>query len=394
MRTLITSGGTIVKIDDVRHIGNFSTGSFPAKIAEVAIAKGHTVFYLHAKNSKMPKAHRNLTSVAFETYDEYARALKNILTKHAIDVAFLGAAVSDYGVTRRAGKIASAQPSLTLRLYRLPKIIASVKRWSKTPLFQVGFKLASHATDAELVEQAYISGLDNRSDLTIANDRARIASGHREVILITPERGAIRFTEPNLAKKIISFVEARARTRHFKTVQLKHTAAATTYKKEASLFRALCTRMRARGFMPDFFSGASSGHGSIALRVSGDSFLITARGSNKKNLRPSDVVLVRNVDWRKRTISIEAVRSARASFNAVLVAAIFKKFPHINAVVHGHVLAKHTPTTAFPYTPGTLEYATKPLHLFTKGVRMINLKDHGLVVIGRDLEETVRYALR
>src|SRR3989344_1219353 len=393
MRILVTVGGTIVKIDDVRHIGNFSTGSFPAKIAVAALAKGHEVIYLHAKSTKVPGTNRRLKLIAYETYDDYARELKKVLSKTSVAVAFLGAAVSDYGVKQYKGKIASSKPKLTIHLFRLPKIIKLVKRWSRAPLFQVGFKLLSGVAEKELIEVAYISGLDNHSDLTIANDLSKIKAGKREVIFVTPEKGVIKLKEPNLAEKIMDFAERRAAVEHFKTVLASPKASSKKYSKETKLFKELCGRLSMRGLMPRFFAGAASGHGSLALRASDNSFLITARGSNKSNLKPDDVVLVKKVNWREKEIFVASAKNKRASFNAVLCAAIFKKFPEVNAVVHTHSFAKRAPTTQFPYTPGTLEYATKPLGLFKKNIRVINLKNHGLVAIGNDLKETVNYVL-
>jgi len=393
MRVLVTAGGTIVKIDDVRHIGNFSTGSFPAKIAAAALAKSHEVIYLHAKSAKVPAANRRLKLIAYETYGDYTRELKKVLKKTNVDVAFLGAAVSDYGVKQYKGKIASSKPELTIHLFRLPKIIKLVKHWSRAPLFQVGFKLLSGVAEKELIEVAYISGLDNHSDLTIANDLSKIKAGKREVILITPERGAIKLKEPKLAEKIVDFAEKRASVKHFKTVLVPPRASGKKYSKETRLFRELCGRLSKRGLMPRFFAGAASGHGSLALRVSDDSFLITARGSNKSNLKPDEVVLVKKVNWGGKEIIVASAKNKKASFNAVLCAAIFKKFPEVSAVVHTHSFAKRAPTTQFPYTPGTLEYATKPLGLFKKNIRVINLKNHGLVAIGNDLKETVNYVL-
>jgi len=52
MKILITSGGTKVKIDDVRHIGNMSTGKFGTEIARECLLAGHDVTLLRAKNSK------------------------------------------------------------------------------------------------------------------------------------------------------------------------------------------------------------------------------------------------------------------------------------------------------------------------------------------------------
>jgi ribulose-5-phosphate 4-epimerase/fuculose-1-phosphate aldolase len=393
MRVLITSGGTIVKIDDVRHIGNFSTGSFPAKIASAALAKGHEVIYLHSKNSKMPNASRKLKLIAYETYNEYAKELENILSKNKIDIVFLGAAVSDYGIKEYKGKISSSKPTLNIKLYRLPKIIKLVKLWSKVPLFQVGFKLLSNVTDKELIEVAYKSSLENRSDLTIANDLEKIKSGRREVILVTPERGAIKLEEPKLAEKIIDFAERRAQADHFKTVLKVNKKISDKFQKETQLFNKFCRSLSEKGLMTKFFIGAKAGHGSLALRTNNNSFLITARGSNKENIRSEDIVHVRKVDWKKREIFVESGNGKKASLNAVLVAAIFEKFPHINAVVHTHNFAKNALTTAFSYTPGTLEYAAEALNLFKKNIRIINLKNHGLAAIGKDLEETVKYVL-
>mgnify|MGYP001580120865 FL=1 len=54
MTILITSGGTIVKIDDVRHIANFSKGEFPSQIARECLLIGHKVIYLHARGARKP----------------------------------------------------------------------------------------------------------------------------------------------------------------------------------------------------------------------------------------------------------------------------------------------------------------------------------------------------
>src|SRR3989338_6975136 len=191
MNILITAGGTIVKIDDVRHIGNFSTGSFPAKIADASLVSGHGVIYLHAKNAKIPTPNKKLRLFEYETYDDYANQLKQILRKNNIDIIFLGAATSDYGVKQYNGKISSSKKSIAIKLFRLPKIIKEVKKWSRKPLFQIGFKLLSGVNEKDLVEVAYKSGIENHSDLTIANDLAKIKAGKKEIILITPEKGTI-----------------------------------------------------------------------------------------------------------------------------------------------------------------------------------------------------------
>ena len=49
LEVLVTSGGTISKVDDIRHVGNFSRGMTGALIAEEFLKKGHKVHYVYGK---------------------------------------------------------------------------------------------------------------------------------------------------------------------------------------------------------------------------------------------------------------------------------------------------------------------------------------------------------
>ncbi len=419
---LITSGGTIVKIDDVRYIGNFSSGKFLSQIAEKALSANHAVFYLHAKKAKLPfqddfifqpdkpikpqfekfialkkkyaGISKKLFLFQFETFDDYRRLLKKILKKHSIDIIFLGAAVSDYGMKQRKGKISSSKNNLNISLTRNSKVISMVKKWTRKPIFQVGFKLLSGTPENKLKEAAYKSGLINKSDITIANDLEKIRKGKRNVILITPEGGAIKMTEPDLAGKVFRFINKRADVLHFKSIIKQNLNLGKIYKKEIQLISEASRQLAKTEIMPPFFKGSSQSHGSIALRTKNNYFIINARKSSKNSVSPKNLVLIKKVDWQNKKIICEAINdSTRPSFNTVLAEAIFKKFSKINAVVHTHNTIKDFPETSFPYTPGTIEYINEPLKLLNKN-RLINLKDHGLISIGENLNETVNYVIK
>src|SRR3989344_7511466 len=309
---LVTAGGTIVKIDDVRHISNFSSGQFASRIAEEALKKGYIVFYLHAKKAKKPfdldlvfnpnipakpqfnkianvaktysKLKKNLRLYNFETVDDYSSSLKKILENNDIDIAFLMAAVSDYGLIKKGGKISSSADTFNLKLFKYPKIIKSVKSWSRKQLFQVGFKLLSGVNENKLTETAYKSGLDNQSNLTVANDLKHLKDGKRNVVIITPEKGRISLCEPDLAKKVLEFVLKRANATYFRTLMSRDKSFVTKYGSYLKPFKSVCGQLYKDKLMPPFYSRSKSSHGSLAVRVSGNSFLITARGSNKKDL--------------------------------------------------------------------------------------------------------------
>ena len=54
LNVLVTSGGTISKIDDVRHIGNFSNGTTGTLIAEEFLKNKAKVYYFHNTNAVRP----------------------------------------------------------------------------------------------------------------------------------------------------------------------------------------------------------------------------------------------------------------------------------------------------------------------------------------------------
>jgi hypothetical protein len=417
-KVLITSGGTIVKIDDVRHIGNFSTGTFPSQLAEEILKKGDIVYYLHAKNAVLPfsskfifnpyqktipqfknfrkfkktylKFSNNLILIPYQTVDEYATKLREILSKNEIDMVFLGAAVSDYTTKFVKGKITSNSEILNLTLTKNPKYIQFVKKWSKKHPFQVGFKLLSNVSSEKLIETAYKSGLESKSDITIANDLSKIKAGKREVFLVTSEKGSIYYQEPNLAKKVIDFVYKRKKVTYFKTQVKADSKFIKKYSEEKKQIAKYCRELVRLKMMTPFYKGSNFYHGSIAIRTNANEFIITSRKSNKKRLSFNDLVLVRKVDWIKRIIYTDSLNGVKPSFNAVLMMKIFEKYPNCKVVLHTHILAKNVPTTDFTQTPGTLEYADSGVSLIKKN-RLINLKDHGLLVVGDNLEEIVNY---
>jgi phosphopantothenate-cysteine ligase len=415
-KVLITAGGTNVPIDDVRCISNFSSGNFAAELADAALKAGEEVIYLHAKHAKMPLAKLTsidvetavgmskkalkeqklvaddrkgrLETVAYSSYDEYAQKLEEIIQSGQVSMVFLAAAVSDYGVDKIPGKISSDNESQVITLKKLPKLISQIKNWSKNPIFQVGFKLLSDVSKEELIDVAYRAGLKNHSDLTFANDLAEIRAGKRNVTIVTPEKGAINFIQPNLAEQVFAFAARRQRTQHFRTKLVKNSKLAEQYKTEAKVLSTAVKRLAEKNLLVEFYDGAKQHHGSVSVRTR-DGFLITARQSNKEDLNVGDIVRVDRIKWARRRIVSESVSGLKKpSFNALLSSLVFEQFPEVNIIVHTHSFAKGAPTTEFPETPGTIEYARTAVELLKKS-KTINLANHGQVTITGKLEEVL-----
>lgn len=213
---LITSGGTKVPIDEVRHIGNMSSGRFGADLAKEALFAGHKVLFLCAKGSVRPDqivldlkqdflaegvkaladnmalaelAKNRLTVIEYRDFDDYLAKLEDILQPTTpqrlgvtFDVIMLAAAVSDYGMPPTGGKISSDKDDITFTLTKLPKVITRVRELAPKSVM-VGFKLLVDVTP-EVMDAAVAKQIENSgSDFVVANDLRSIKQGGHTVYI-------------------------------------------------------------------------------------------------------------------------------------------------------------------------------------------------------------------
>jgi phosphopantothenate-cysteine ligase len=231
---LVTSGGTIARIDDVRHLGNFSSGTTGSYIAEEFLRKDARVYYVHGKNSRRPfreslkmnplkskkeelerlalaydefnKYSGNLQEYDILTFQDYLLTLQNILTTRKIDAVILAAAVGDYSYSgKQEGKISSDKDQLILEFHKNPKVISLIKDWNPR-VYQVGFKLLSRVNDEELIETAYKHCIANNSDLVVANSLVNGSFTKRKIYLIDRNKNLTPVSERNLAEEVVKRV--------------------------------------------------------------------------------------------------------------------------------------------------------------------------------------------
>jgi phosphopantothenate-cysteine ligase len=244
MNVVVTAGGTIAPIDDVRQIANTSTGRFGAMIAEAALRRGAHVWHLHAPGALRPfdrlakldldtpdlpaefqrlarlrdewlqVRHRcHAVPLAEGTVAEYAERLEGVFRLQEIDIAFLAMAASDFAPEPILGKLSSDASTLVLRCHRLPKVIQAVRGWSPS-VYLVGFKLLSDAPEAELIRQAEAACVENRADLTVANDLSTVLAGRHTIHLVRPGHPTETFgPDVPIAERLVDRVFAWASAR-------------------------------------------------------------------------------------------------------------------------------------------------------------------------------------
>lgn len=176
-RVLVTAGGTVEPIDDVRHIANESTGQTGIDVANALAEMGAEVTLLAARHA--PPSAAGVRRREFRTYQDLADGLKSELSERDYTHIIHAAAVSDYSVAKvvqgsfevGGGKIPSGSP-LTLELRPNPKIITRLKPWSRNKSVKIiGFKLTSQLSADEARQKVKTLFDQCPCELVVQNDQ-------------------------------------------------------------------------------------------------------------------------------------------------------------------------------------------------------------------------------
>ncbi len=175
LRILITAGGTREPIDDVRFIGNLSTGTTGAALAQAFAAHGHCVTLLRGQGAA--EAVEGIDSESFSSGADLWKRLSARLAASRYDAVVMAAAVADYAPASPVqGKIRSDARELVVTLARTPKLLPMIKSASPAPLIVIGFKLTSRAGAAQRIAAVDALWSKGGVDAVVQNDLAEIRS--------------------------------------------------------------------------------------------------------------------------------------------------------------------------------------------------------------------------
>jgi phosphopantothenoylcysteine decarboxylase / phosphopantothenate---cysteine ligase len=169
---IVTAGPTFEDIDDVRYIGNRSSGKMGYAVATEAVRRGARVILVSGPSSLVPPAGAELVRV------RSAEQMNTVVQRQAqeADIVVMAAAVADYMPERRAaGKIEKSDSALELSLVRTPDILAELGRVraGKVRPVLVGFA----AESGDPVERGRQKLVHKGADLIVANDISGEGSG-------------------------------------------------------------------------------------------------------------------------------------------------------------------------------------------------------------------------
>ncbi len=163
---LVTAGPTREKIDPVRFISNYSTGTFGYAIAAEAARRGLSATLISGPtNLEAPKG---VKIIRVETVDEMKQAVEKEFKKS--DMLIMAAAVSDWKARNFSGtKIKRGAGKMSIELVENPDILAWAGR-IKGRRTVVGFALETESLEKNARKKLKQKNLD----LIVAN---RLAKG-------------------------------------------------------------------------------------------------------------------------------------------------------------------------------------------------------------------------
>jgi L-ribulose-5-phosphate 4-epimerase len=133
-------------------------------------------------------------------------------------------------------------------------------------------------------------------------------------------------------------------------------------------------------------------YGNQSYRVGGNSFIITKSGMTpKRDFSLDNYVLIEGFDHDKETFFIKGL--CEPSSESLLHFSIYRAIANVGAVLHGHskLFQEYAGKLAIPVTPtfnpyGTFALADSAVKLLQTKTDLIQLKDHGFVAIGKDIQ--------
>ncbi len=186
LRVLVTAGGTVEPIDNVRFLANTSTGATGAAIADELATRGHHVTLLKAETAISPSSRSLCSTRSFRTFADLDRELSQELRELRYDVVIHAAAVSDFslasinvdGKSQRPDEKAKIESTdnLTLNLRRNPKLVDQLRERAANPSLRVvAFKLTSTPDPISRLRAMENLVQHARPDFVVHNDASEVS---------------------------------------------------------------------------------------------------------------------------------------------------------------------------------------------------------------------------
>jgi phosphopantothenoylcysteine decarboxylase/phosphopantothenate--cysteine ligase len=200
-KVVVTAGGSIEKIDDVRFVSNFSTGKMGEALAKAFYIKGADVVLISSKDHSLTK---EITQIKAQSAEDFYNKIK----EQNPDYLIMAAAIADFKPKYTPGKLKKDKigEKMVLEMEKNIDVLESLK---KEKFKRIGFKAER---DEENALNYAKNALKKKNldaiclNLLTKND---FGSDENEIIFITKDR-EIKFpqdTKENIAMRLVDAVK-------------------------------------------------------------------------------------------------------------------------------------------------------------------------------------------
>ena len=200
-KVVVTAGGSVEKIDDVRFISNFSSGKMGEAIAKAFYIKGADVTLVSSKEHHLTK---EIKQIKVESAKEYL----NAILEENPDYLIMAAAIVDYMPKYKSGKLKKEQIGEKMVL-ELDENIDILKSLKDKPFKKIGFKAERDEKNA----LKYAKNALNKKNLDAIClnllTKNNFGSDENEIIFITKDKEILfpQDTKENISFRIVDAVK-------------------------------------------------------------------------------------------------------------------------------------------------------------------------------------------
>jgi len=197
-KILVITGSTREPVDDVRFLTNRSSGRTGVALALEGRRRGGVVEVWAPEHADVPLF---LTRKNFVSVTDLASKVKSVKA----DIILVPAAISDFTIKPRKGKVSSKEPP-DIKLTKAPKILGLLRTNKKA--FIVGFKAETGIGKADLMKRAKKRMDETGIDLIVANLLEDVGRDKTKAVLILSDGKSVDFkgSKTELAESIFNIV--------------------------------------------------------------------------------------------------------------------------------------------------------------------------------------------